>query len=187
MCSRWSRTAGCVGIFIAACGGATQQQPPPDLRPTPVPSVGQDEPETPWSICVSQAESTGDPVADVERIGRMCGAEKRQRALSAVRVGKQTAASATDRYTFRADGPGSCYRAYVVGGEGVSEVVVELIDPSGKVVGADETQGVRGAAPHREPLCVTSGGIYTVEVSITEGGGEYALQVWTHGVSREGE
>ena len=167
------------GVVLTACGGSSQPSPKPP--PSPTPALLMDaEPETPWSACLGRITPSGDPAATVEKLGRICGSASGQRALSPVREGQQTEAASADRFTFRADRAGSCFRVYAIGGEGVMDLGVEVEDPSGRVVATDDAAGPLAAAPYREPLCVESPGVYTVEVTVTRGGGKYALQVWTH-------
>ncbi len=154
--------------------------PPRPLDPIPV-AVQEDEAtETPWTTCMSRAESMEDVAEEVEQLGEQCGVVAGQRALTPVRRGEQTAESAVDRYTFRLDRAGTCFRVYAIGGRGVERLGLEVLDEAGKLVAWGEHAGRRVAAPYREPACVPAG-VYTVEVGVTGGGGGYALQVWAHG------
>lgn len=183
---RWVGVEVLAGAMLAACSGSSQ--PGPKTAPSPTPALMMDaDPETPWSACLGRITPSGDLAESVEKIGRFCGSASGQRALSPVREGKQAEAAAADRFTFRADRPGSCFRVYAIGGEGVTDLGVEVEDPSGQVVATDEAAGPLAAAPHREPLCVEATGVYTIEVLVTRGGGKYALQVWTHQRTAEDE
>ncbi len=176
---------GSVHRTVTACGmlslvACATVDPPRPVTPIPVAVQEEETTETPWTTCMSRAESMEDMAAEVERLGEQCGVVAGQRALTPVRRGEQTSESAVDRYTFRLDRAGTCFRVYAIGGEGVEDMALEVLDESGKLVASGEQAGRRVAAPYREPACVPAG-VYTVEVGVTGGGGGYALQVWTHG------
>ncbi|PKN36592.1 MAG: hypothetical protein CVU63_16340, partial [Deltaproteobacteria bacterium HGW-Deltaproteobacteria-20] len=117
-------------LSLVACGTVA---PPRPVTPIPVAVQEEETTETPWTICMSQAESMADMAAEVERLGEQCGVVAGQRALTPVRKGEQTSESAVDRYTFRLDRAGTCFRVYAIGGEGVEDMAVEVLDESGKL------------------------------------------------------
>lgn len=168
------------GLTAWACGGAKQSSREPSPTPFELTIHDDQEAETPWEACLGRAVASGDPVSDVEKLGRTCGTPTGQRPMGPARKGRQSAAGAVDRYTFHVDQAGSCVRAYAVGDQGVKVLTVEITNEAGTVMATSKPGGGVAAAPHRAPLCLDDAGVYTVEVAVAEGAGDYALQVWNH-------
>lgn len=168
------------GSTAVACGGAPQAEPVPARAAGELPVMDSAAPGTPWSACLERIGPSDEPAAAVAKLGRVCGRPAAQRALSPVREAEQTEEEAVERYTFRAEHPGACFRVYAVGDAGVNEMAVEVVNPGGDVIAASKALGRVAAAPHDAPLCIEEPAVYTVEVAVTRGRGRYALQVWTH-------
>ena len=73
--------------------------------------------------------------------------------------------------------PATCVAVVAVGGAGVDDLGLQLVDPEGKVV-AEETARDVEAVLRR---CVDRPGAYTVRLRMARGAGEYLISSWTGG------
>jgi len=73
--------------------------------------------------------------------------------------------------------PATCVAVVAVGGNGVDDLALQLLDPEGKVVAEETASG--GEAVLRS--CVDRPGAYAVRLRMSHGAGEYLLSSWTGG------
>ena len=173
-----SAPAAALALALVGCPSTEPKRP---VVPEPsIPVEAEPAPSTPWSACLERFTPTGAPSVDIERLGRLCGAPNGQHPFAPPRVGKQTESAPVARYSLHAGGDGKCYRIYAVGDRNVEDIDVTVVAPSGERLAFDGTSGGVAALPQHEPLCLAAKGIYTVEVSVARGGGEYAFQVWSN-------
>jgi hypothetical protein len=100
------------------------------------------------------------------------------RAVTPVRVGRQSSEDPADRYTFEVPAAGKCYRVYAAGESSIEDLDLLLRGPARDHFVADVTHDSWPVLPPTEPVCFTEPGSYMLEVSVYRGGGRYALQVW---------
>jgi hypothetical protein len=172
-------------LLLAAIGAACLANCGPKPEPTSpqpassaLPGEVAEDPGTPWSRCAETFTPSGDCVADVGNLGRLCGVKNSQRPLTPVRTAEQTSSEAVQRYTFTAGGPGKCYRVFAVAEAGVRDIDVQVTGPDGDRLASDTSAQPVAMVPGMEPLCLGKVGVYTVEVSVFRGSGRYAMQIW---------
>ena len=71
----------------------------------------------------------------------------------------------------------SCVAVVAVGGAGVGDLALQLLDPEGKVVAEETSRDVQAVLRS----CVDRPGAYTVHLRMARGAGEYLLSSWTGG------
>lgn len=131
-----------------------------------------------WVACYQTFKPEGDAAADLARLTSACGRPTGLAAITPVRVGEtQAAEDAVERFAFLARA-GRCYRIFAVGAAEVADLDVAVLDAKGKLAAADLSRDRFPVVPPRGALCVERDGTYTLEVSVAEGSGSYALQVW---------
>jgi len=85
-------------------------------------------------------------------------------------------AGGTVRTTRRLEA-GECYAFVALGGEGVEDLDVRIVDDTGTALGADESHDRQAAAL----ACPEFAGEYQVILSMAAGRGDYTLAVWSGG------
>ncbi len=98
--------------------------------------------------------------------------------LTPIVKGAQSAEQPAERYSFFIPEAGLCTRVVAVGDAQVRDLDLLLRDPDGAPLVADLTHDNYPLLPPTGPLCFDQPGTYTLEVSVFEGSGRYALQVW---------
>jgi hypothetical protein len=73
--------------------------------------------------------------------------------------------------------PATCVAVVAVGGTGVDDLALQLIDPEGKVVAEETSHDVQAVLRS----CVDRPGAYAVRLRMARGAGEYLLSSWTGG------
>ena len=137
-----------------------------------------------WADCYRRFQPGDDPAADLQRLGAACAAPAGMRAVTPVHTGAAQAASdPPERFAFRVRS-GRCYRAFAVGAPGVEDLDIVVYGPGGGLATADVSRDRWPVVPPRGPACAEEDGVFTVEIAVTRGSGEYVLQVW--GTSGDG-
>jgi hypothetical protein len=146
-------------------------------KPTASRTAARADREDPWSDCYAHFSPSGHAWRDLKALTRICGPLGGMRPLSSV-VADQTERAPADRYTFYVDKPGRCYRVYAASDRGIRDLDLLIRDAGGNPVAADLTHDAWPVLPPAEPLCVPRAGMYMLEVSVFQGRGRYAVQVW---------
>lgn len=133
---------------------------------------------TPWASCYTDFKPSGLLDNDLRRLTRDCAERHGMSAVTPVAKAEQSAKAPADRYTFFVPSAGYCYRVLAVGGSGVSDLDLLIRTPDGEQVAADVTHDKYPVLPPQGPLCFDIPGLYVLEVSVFEGSGRYAVQVW---------
>jgi len=169
-----------VPFLLLGCGSRTAENPKSAVavEPAGVTAATDDASKSPWEACYSSFAPAGDPEGDLMRLVRDCGPTGGMRAVTPVRVGRQSSEDPVDRYTFEVPAPGKCYRVYAAGESSIEDLDLLLRGPTQGAFVADVTHDSWPVLPPREPVCFTLPGSYMIEVSVYRGSGRYALQVW---------
>jgi hypothetical protein len=132
----------------------------------------------PWVSCYRTFEPRSDQAAaDLERLTSACGRPTGLAPLAPPREGEpQGQDDPVERFTFQTRA-GRCYRIFAVGAPSVTDLDVAVLDPEGRLAAADLSGDRFPVVPPRGPLCAEREGVYTVEVSVAQGSGTYAIQV----------
>lgn len=167
--------AGCAGSVSAAGGDdAANHQPSADANSHAEPK----QPATTWASCYAGFKPSGLLESDLRRLTRDCAERHGMSAVTPVAKANQSAKALADRYTFFVPSAGYCYRVVAVGSAGVSDLDLLIRTPDGEQVAADITHDKYPVLPPQGPLCFDIPGLYVLEVSVFEGSGRYAVQVW---------
>lgn len=118
-----------------------------------------------------------DAAADLARLASACGRPTGLAPLAPPRQGEpQGQDDPVERFTFQTRA-GRCYRVLAVGAPSVKDLDVAILAPDGRLAAADLSRDRFPIVPPRGPLCTDAEGAYTIEVSVAEGSGTYAIQV----------
>jgi hypothetical protein len=132
---------------------------------------------SPWADCYRAFQPVDDATVDLEHLTRLCGAALKLAPLTPVHAGSQSQQGKAERLVVSMR-RGRCYRAFAVGQRGVVDLDLAIFDPAGGLVAADLSHDRWSVAPPRGPLCPARSGRYMLDVAVTEGAGEYLVQVW---------
>lgn len=130
-----------------------------------------------WDDCYRGFEPTGDATVDLDHLTRDCGAKLGLAPLTPVHVGSQRQQQRSERLLVSMR-RGLCYRAFAVGQRGIVDLDLAIFDPQGGLVAADLSRDRWSLAPPRGQLCPARSGRYALEIAVTEGAGDYLVQVW---------
>ncbi len=109
-------------------------------------------------------------------LGEACAAPAGMRPLALHQGAEQAAGGRPEHLSFHAHR--GCYRAFAVGGLGVGDLDVAVYDPEGRLAAGDVSRDRWPIVPPRGPLCIEGDGVYTVAVAVTQGRGDFVLQIW---------
>src|SRR5688572_23002923 len=107
--------AACVAL---GCSSA----PPPEPRRAAAPEAAA------WRACYAGFSPSGDPRADLEKLGDSCGSLGGMRPITAVTTGEQTADHPPDRYTFFVPEAGNCFRVFAAADRDVRDLDVLILN-----------------------------------------------------------
>ena len=130
-----------------------------------------------WDDCCRTFQPTGDATVDLEHLTLACGARLGLVPLTPVHVGSQRQQQRSERLLVSMR-RGLCYRAFAVGQRGIVDLDLAIFDPQGGLVAADLSRDRWSLAPPRGQLCPTRSGRYALDIAVTEGAGDYLVQVW---------
>ena len=171
--------AAATAIFaITACARDTEPPNAASAGATDRALEDSDGSKSPWESCYSTFSPTGDPSPDLARLTLACGSTGGMEAITEIQTGQQRDADPVDRYTLDVPEAGKCYRIYSAGDGNVQDLDLLLRDPSGADIATDLTHNSWPVLPRAEPLCLDKPGLYMLEVSVHQGSGRYAMQVW---------
>lgn len=166
---------------LAGCG-SLPPEPAESAGPRPLATPAPDAQGKPagslWSACYADFRPTGNPQSDLERLTTLCGKTGGMQPLTPVTTADQAEKQPVDRYTFYVPKAGTCYRVYATGDRNIHDLDLVIRDSAGQVLGGDLTHDAWPVVPPDAPLCVDQAGLYMLEVSVFQGSGRYAVQIW---------
>ncbi len=130
-----------------------------------------------WSVCYRGFEPTGIPRSDLKRLTYACGHLGGMRPLTPIALQYQRAEDPAHMYALDVPSGGGCYRVYAAGDRQVGDLDLLISDQEGPLSG-DATRDTWPILPPEGPLCLDVAGRYRLEVSVADGAGYYALQLW---------
>ncbi len=130
-----------------------------------------------WDDCYRAFQPTDDATVNLERLTQACAAKLGLTPLTPVHVGSQRQQQRSERLLVSMR-RGLCYRAFAVGQRGIVDLDLAIFDPDGGLVAADLSRDRWSVAPPRGRLCPARSGRYALDVAVTEGAGDYLVQVW---------
>jgi hypothetical protein len=131
----------------------------------------------PWADCYRAFQPADDATVDLEHLTRLCGAALKLAPLTPVHTGSQREQEKSERLLVSMR-RGRCYRSFAVGQPGVVDLDLAIFEPGGGLVAADLSHDRWSVAPPRGPFCPARSGRYALDIAVTEGSGEYLVQVW---------
>ena len=174
-------------VGLAACGPAYPDTagggalPPSGAPSTASPQsepLDDDRPQGPWTTCYANFTPSGNAEGDLGNLTRACGPQGGMEAVTPVEKGSQQENEPVDRFTFYVPKAGNCYRVYAAGDSGVRDLDLLLRNPNGEPIAGDVTDDSWPVLPPAGPICFNEPGLYLLEVSVYQGSGKYAIQVW---------
>src|ERR1041384_6697466 len=148
-------------LAVEGCGASATGSPQPvsGTEPARATSTSEDGSKSPWTSCYSSFAPAGDAEGDLLRLVRDCGPTGGMRAVTPVRVGRQSSEDPADRYTFEVPAAGKCYRVYAAGESSIEDLDLLLRGPARDHFVADVTHDSWPVLPPTEPVCFTEPGI----------------------------
>jgi hypothetical protein len=188
--SRASALPLVLALALASCAGspAHPATPPADLTdPTqaliPAGSAGSLKAERKTSPSYSSCHSsykmaTQNVATEVAQMAQGCAAITKMHALGAPLQATQTAASAPQSFPVKAQA-NHCYRVYGAAVTGIKDLDLVLKDSTGAVAGEDSTDDPTPVVLEDGVVCFKENDEATIVASVGDGGGAFALQVWS--------
>ncbi|MEP7121991.1 MAG: hypothetical protein ABJE95_13815 [Byssovorax sp.] len=177
-------TCGCaanasVSVGMSAGEAAASQASEAAGEPDEAPArrALADRTGNPWADCYRAFQPVDDAAVDLEHLTHACGAALKLAPLTPIHAGSQREQGKSERLAVSMR-RGRCYRAFAVGQRDIVDLDLAIFDPSGGLVAADLSHDRWSVAPPRGPLCPARSGRYVLDVAVTEGAGEYLVQVW---------
>lgn len=176
---------GCAASASISAGVSVESAPSPASAAEPAGEPGE-EPAArpfalrtgdPWADCYRTFRPTGDAAVDLEHLTQACGAKLKLAPLTPVHAGSQRQQERSERLRVSLR-RGRCYRAFAVGQRGIVDLDLAIFDPDGGLVAADLSHDPWSVAPPRGPFCPARSGRYALDIAVSEGAGEYLVQVW---------
>lgn len=130
-----------------------------------------------WSACYRGFEPHGIPRADLIRLTHACGALGGMQPLTPIALQYQAEGDPAHHYALDVPPGGGCYRVYATGDAHVTDLDLLISDTAGPITG-DASPDPWPVLPPQGPLCLDAPGRYLLEVSVAQGAGYYALQLW---------
>lgn len=170
-----SVSAGVSAGEVAPLASTDEAADEPDVAPAR--RAIADRTGNPWADCYRAFQPVDDASVDLEHLTRLCGAALKLAPLTPVHAGSQREQGRSERLLVSMR-RGRCYRAFAVGQRGVVDLDLAIFEPGGGLVAADLSRDRWSVAPPRGPFCPARSGRYVVDIAVTEGAGEYLVQVW---------
>lgn len=128
--------------------------------------------------CSQGFHPQSDTISDLARLAALCAKSNGLIAITNVYNGQfEDLSSEVDRFQFKGRG-GHCYRILSVGGEGITDLDIAVIDSDNRLATADLSSDAFPIVPPRGFLCLKQEETFTIQVAAQQGNGHYALQVW---------
>src|SRR5262252_2881632 len=96
---------GALSMEGCAPAAAATPQAAPGSESARSTSTSDEDSKSPWTSCYSSFAPAGDAEGDLLRLVRDCGPTGGMRAVTPVRVGRQSSEDPVDRYTFEVPSP----------------------------------------------------------------------------------
>jgi hypothetical protein len=176
---------GCAATASVNAGAAVGADAAPASRGEAADEPGEapaaralaDRTGNPWADCYRAFQPADDATVDLEHLTLACGARLGLAPLTPVHVGSQRQQGKSEHLLVSMR-RGRCYRAFAVGQPGVIDLDLAIFDPQGGLVAGDLSRDRWSLAPPRGPLCPARSGRYALDIAVTEGAGEYLVQLW---------
>jgi hypothetical protein len=122
--------------------------------------------------------ATQNVATEVAQMAQGCAAITKMHPLGAPWQATQTAASAPQSFPVKAQA-NHCYRVYGAAVTGIKDLDLVLKDSTGAVAGEDSTDDPTPVVLEDGVVCFKENDEATIVASVGDGGGAFALQVWS--------
>ena len=158
--------------------------PTTDTPPTPPPpkytskkiTLKQDPA---WALCHSSfAIKSKDAIAEVQKAGKGCADTTKMKAVGAPTKATQADKNPPQLIKLKA-AAGKCYRVYAIADTGIKDLDLLVKDSAGEVGAEDSTDDPSPVLLEDGAFCFKDADNAVVVVSVGEGKGTYAVQIWS--------
>jgi hypothetical protein len=112
----------------------------------------------------------------VSRFAGLCAAATKMRRVAPF-AGEQAASAKPQTFRWKAQA-GHCYRAYGVGGAGIKNLDLLVVDGGGAALGQDGSDDATPVVLDAGSICFKQDDDAAVVVSVGDGSGAFAVEVW---------
>jgi hypothetical protein len=174
------------GALAADAGDTTATAdagPTTDTPPTPPPpkytskkiSLKQDPA---WALCHSSFQiKSKDVAAEVQKAGKGCADTTKMKPLGAPTKATQADKNPPQLIKLKAQA-GKCYRVYAIADTGIKDLDLLVKDSAGEVGAEDSTDDPSPVLVEDGAFCFKEADNAVIVVSVGEGKGAYAVQIW---------
>lgn len=176
--------------YVAAKLTDAAPEPVAVKTPTPDPPEALEAPEAPepeprrtypdrtarYDECYHRFEPTRAPMADIQKLGEMCGRPTGMLPMTEPTSGRLAHRSQITREVkLFAD---RCYRFFAVGDASIADLDTVIRRSSGEAVIYDTLMDPIPILDTKAPFCPDRSDTYRFEISAAEGSGSFAYQIW---------
>jgi hypothetical protein len=132
-----------------------------------------------WSSCHSSYQiASADMAVEVGKMAQGCAATTKMHFLGDTFKGSQSASNPPQTFKWKAQGK-HCYRAYGASASTIKDLDLLIKDSTGAVAGEDSTDDPTPVVLEDGCVCFKADDDASVVVSVGDGNGSYAIQVWS--------
>ncbi len=134
-------------------------------------------PQAGWAACHARFTPGADPSRSVAALAQGCAKATGTKPARVTAAGSLKPTSTAVDHRFHAEA-GRCYRVYGVASPGIKNLVVLVLDSTGATAAQYHTDPIDHAIAPDEAVCFKQADDATLAVSVGDGEGAYAVQLW---------
>ncbi len=166
-------TDGAIGSAAGDPGGTTTPTPPAGSKKI------TKKRDAAWGACHAAFKpKTKDVVAEVQKLAKGCEAATKMKPTGAPVKANQSEKNPHQEYKLKA-AAGKCYRVYAESEPTIKDLDILVKDSAGEVGAEDSTEDSSPVLVEDGAFCFKDADDAVVIVSVGEGKGNYALQIWS--------
>jgi hypothetical protein len=132
-----------------------------------------------WASChATYKMQTKDLAVEVGSLAKGCAAATKMKPMGDVLKGSQGETSPHQEFKLKAQA-GKCYRVYAESDSGITDLDMLLKDSAGDIAAEDSTDDGSPVLIEDGAVCFKENDDATIIVSVGQGKGNYALQIWS--------
>ncbi len=165
------------GMTAANDGGATTDTPPPPPKYTSKKITQKQDPA--WAACHSTFQiKTKDVLAEVQKSGKGCTDTTKMKPVGPPTKATQADKNPPQQIKLKAQA-GKCYRVYAIADAAIKDLDLLVKDSAGEVGAEDSTDDPSPVLLEDGAFCFKEADNAVIVVSVGEGKGTYAVQIWS--------
>jgi hypothetical protein len=178
-----ARVPGLLLASLVACGGGTADAAAP-VAPSHAVANHPDSDRATWkrepsfASCYANVGPGAEVVARVTAMGDACARVTKMHQVGQTVQGLRQALDHPFAIPLHVEA-NHCYRVYGAADSSLLDLDLALVDSAGKSAGADATDGADAVLLEDGAVCFTSQDDATLNVSSGNGGGKFAVEVWS--------